>query len=181
MTRSQVTSISSPHFRREAVEDVDGPVTTVAYAREQKREKNTVATITEQEKPTPTASRALVIAGAGMRRKHSYDTGVGLLEDIEEVASVFEKDSVLNQAFLEEAADDEDHVEHDDDDGDIEDDNETLVEVDGELYKEKEVEIEVSDSEPPSDTDSDAGGPQEGCGLRRKRTIRVVIRSRAFI
>ena len=61
-----------------------------------------------------------------------------------------------------------------------EDDNETLVEVDGELYKEKEVEIEVSDSEAGSDAESDAG-PQDGCGVKRKRTIRVVIRSRAFI
>ena len=175
MTGSQITSISSPHFRREAVEDVGGPVTTFTHVEEQKREKNTVATIAEQEKPTTTASRALVIAGAGMRRKHSYDTGVGLLEDIEEVDSVFEKDSVLNQAFLEEGAD-EDYMEEDE----VEDDNETLVEVDGELYKEKEVEIEVSDSEPPSDTESDAG-PQDGCGVKRKRTIRVIIRSRAFI
>ncbi|OSS49448.1 hypothetical protein B5807_05474 [Epicoccum nigrum] len=109
-----------------------------------------------------------------MRRKHSYDTGIGQLEDIEEVDSVLEKDSVLEQAFLEEEADKEfpDIVE--------EDDNETLVEVDGELYKEKEVEIEVSDSEAGSDAESDAG-PQDGCGVKRKRTIRVVIRSRAFI
>jgi myosin protein heavy chain len=110
-----------------------------------------------------------------MRRKHSYDTGIGQLEDIEEVDSVLEKDSVLEQAFLEEEADEEfpDIVEE-------EDDNETLVEVDGELYKEKEVEIEVSDSEAGSDAESDAG-PQDGCGVKRKRTIRVVIRSRAFI
>lgn len=173
MTGSQVTSISSPHFRREAVEDVGGPVTTFTHAREQDKRKDSVVTI-EKEQPSNT-SRALVIAGAGMRRKHSYDTGVGRLDDIEEVDSVFEKDSVLNQAFLEEGAED-DYIEEDE----VEDDNETLVEVDGELYKEKEVEIEVSDSEPPSDTESDAG-PQDGCGVKRKRTIRVVIRSRAFI
>ncbi|KAF1931919.1 uncharacterized protein M421DRAFT_323221 [Didymella exigua CBS 183.55] len=110
-----------------------------------------------------------------MRRKHSYDTGVGLLEDIEEVESVLEKDSVLNQAFLDGDAD-EDYMEAEGG----EDDMETLVEIDGELYKEKEVEIEVSDSEPPSDVESDAG-PQDGCGIKRKRTIRVVIRSRAFL
>lgn len=151
-----------------------GPVTTFTHAKEQDMRKDSVVTVTEQEKSS-TTSRALVIAGAGMRRKHSYDTGVGVLEDIEEVDSVFEKDSVLNQAFLEEGAD-EDYMREDG----VEDDMETLVEVDGELYKEKEVEIEVSDSEPPSDTESDAG-PQDGCGVKRKRTIRVVIRSRAFI
>lgn len=173
MTRSQVTPISSPYFRREAVEDVGGPVTTFTQVKEKEKERSTVV-ITEKEKPR-SLSRALVIAGAGMRRKHSYDTGVGLLEDIEEVESVLEKDSVLNQAFLVEGAD-EDYIEE----GEVEDDLETLVEVDGELYKEKEVEIEVSDSEPPSDVESDAG-PHGGCGVKRKRTIRVVIRSRAFI
>ena len=83
---------------------------------------------------------------------------------------------VLEQAFLEEEADEEfpDIAEEE------EDDMETLVEIDGELYKEKEVEIEVSDSEAGSDAESDAG-PQDGCGVKRKRTIRVVIRSRAFI
>ena len=175
MTRSQITPISSPYFRREAVEDMGGPVTTFT----KEREEVTVAITQEKEKEkAKPMSRALVIAGAGMRRKHSYDTGVGLLEDIEEVESVLEKDSVLGQAFLDEDADEEgaDHEFLDE----VEDDNETLVEVDGELYKEKEVEIEVSDSEPESDAESDAG-PQDGCGIKRKRTIRVVIRSRAFI
>ena len=169
MKRSQVTPISSPYFRSEEVEDVGGPVTTFTQKEEStvviKKQK-------ENEKAKPT-SRALVIAGAGMRRKHSYDTGVGLLEDIEEVDSVLEKDSVLGQAFLSEGAE-EDYL------GEAEDDNETLVEVDGKLYKEKEVEIEVSDSEPESDTESDAES-QEGCGVKMKRNIRVVIRSRAFI
>ena len=159
MTRSQFTN-SSPYFRREVEEDVGGPVTT--YRKEkQEEEKSTVP---------KKWSRALVIAGTGMRRKHSYDTGVGMLEDIEEVASVLETEpSVRDQAFLEEA---EDYPEEGED--------ETLVEVDGELYKEKEVEIEVSDSDPDSDAES-VSLPQDGCGLRRKRTIRVVIRSRAFI
>jgi hypothetical protein len=173
LTGSQVTPISSPYFRREAVEDVGGPVTTFTQIAEEGKGKNTV-TIIERGRQEP-SSRALVIAGAGMRRKHSYDTGVGLLEDIEEVESVLEKDSVLNQAFLDEGVDEDYPEEHE-----VEDDMETLVEVDGELYKEKEVEIEVSDSEPPSDAESDAG-PQDGCGVKRKRTIRVVIRSRAFI
>ena len=151
-----------------------GPVTTYAYQEEERNIFPRTVTTTETSRATST-SRALVIAGAGMRRKHSYDTGIGQLEDIEEVDSVLEKDSVLEQAFLEEEADEEfpDIVEE-------EDDNETLVEVDGELYKEKEVEIEVSDSEAGSDAESDAG-PQDGCGVKRKRTIRVVIRSRAFI
>jgi myosin protein heavy chain len=153
---------------------VGGPVTTYAYQEEERNIFPRTVTTTETSRASST-SRALVIAGAGMRRKHSYDTGIGQLEDIEEVDSVLEKDSVLEQAFLEEEADEEfpDIVEE-------EDDNETLVEVDGELYKEKEVEIEVSDSEAGSDAESDAG-PQDGCGVKRKRTIRVVIRSRAFI
>lgn len=147
------------------------PVTTFTQQEEGSKVLRTVAT-TEKSRPVST-SRALVIAGAGMRRKHSYDTGVGLLDDIEEVDSVLEKDSVLEQAFLdEETYESYPSIE--------EDDNETLVEVDGELYKEKEVEIEVSDSEPESDVESLAG-PQDGCGVKRKRTIRVVIRSRAFI
>lgn len=151
-----------------------GPVTTYAYQEEERNIFPRTVTTTETSRASST-SRALVIAGAGMRRKHSYDTGVVQLEDIEEVDSVLEKGSVLEQAFLEEEADEEfpDIVEE-------EDDNETLVEVDGELYKEKEVEIEVSDSEAGSDAESDAG-PQDGCGVKRKRTIRVVIRSRAFI
>lgn len=145
--------------------------------------------------PTKPRSRALVIAGAGMRRKHSYDTGVGLLEDIEEVASVLETEpSVRNQAFPAEAQDEEQNEEqyenkddyHQDEDvyhadQDLPED-ETLVEVDGELYKEKEVEIEVSDSESDSNPNSDAESVGDRpCGVRRKRTIRVVIRSRAFI
>lgn len=151
-----------------------GPVTTYAYQEEERNIFPRTVTTTETSRASST-SRALVIAGAGMRRKHSYDTGIVQLEDIEEVDSVLEKGSVLEQAFLEEEADEEfpDIVEEDDD-------NETLVEVDGELYKEKEVEIEVSDSEAGSDAESDAG-PQDGCGVKRKRTIRVVIRSRAFI
>jgi len=153
---------------------VGGPVTTYAYQEEERNIFPRTVTTTETFRASST-SRALVIAGAGMRRKHSYDTGIVQLEDIEEVDSVLEKGSVLEQAFLEEEADEEfpDIVEE-------EDDNETLVEVDGELYKEKEVEIEVSDSEAGSDAESDAG-PQDGCGVKRKRTIRVVIRSRAFI
>ena len=156
MTRSQFPTISSPHFRREVEEGVGGPVSNLTKMKGE--EKSTVTT---------GKSRALVIAGAGLRRKHSYDTGVGLLEDIEEVESVLEKDSVLQQAFLRES-----YL------GEGED--ETLVEVDGELYKEKEVEIEVSDSEFDSEGVLDAE-PEDGCGIRRKRTIRVVIRSRAFI
>jgi hypothetical protein len=156
---------------------VGGPVTTYAYQEEERNIFPRTVTTTETSRATST-SRALVIAGAGMRRKHSYDTGIVQLEDIEEVDSVLEKDSVLEQAFLEEEVDEEfpDIVVEEEE----EDDNETLVEVDGELYKEKEVEIEVSDSEAGSDAESDAG-PQDGCGVKRKRTIRVVIRSRAFI
>lgn len=156
-----------------------GPVTTLTQQEEGNKFPSTVTT-TQRSNPVST-SRALVIAGAGMRRKHSYDTGVGLLDDIDEVdsvlerGSVFERGSVLEQAFLDERAD-PDYL----DGKEGEDDNETLVEVDGELYKEKEVEIEVSDSEFESDVESEAGS-RDGCGIKRKRTIRVVIRSRAFI
>lgn len=157
-----------------------GPVTTYTQQEEGNKVPRTVTT-TEKSKPVST-SRALVIAGTGMRRKHSYDTGVGLLDDIEEVASVLERDSVLEHAFLDEGADAEyqDIQQQQQQQQEEDDDNETLVEVDGELYKEKEVEIEISDSEPESDVESEAG-PQDGCGVKRKRTIRVVIRSRAFI
>ena len=136
-----------------------GPVTTYAYQEEERNIFPRTVTTTETSRASST-SRALVIAGAGMRRKHSYDTGVVQLEDIEEVDSVLEKGSVLEQAFLEEEADEEfpDIVEE-------EDDNETLVEVDGELYKEKEVEIEVSDSE---------AGPQG----RRRRPAALAHRAR---
>jgi hypothetical protein len=144
LTRSQFT-YSSPHPQIEAVEDAGGPVTTP-----KKEDKNTVTT---------TRPRS-VIAGLGMRRKHSYDTNVVQLEDIEEVDSVMEKDSVLGRDFLEEG-------------------DETLVDIDGELYKEKEVEIDVTDSEYESEQEDDE--PQQGCGIKRKRTIRVIIRSRAFI
>lgn len=185
MTRSQIIPISSPHFRREEVEDAGDPVTTTFTFQEGNETTIPPTLTTTQTAQAPSSSRALVIAGAGMRRKHSYDTGVGLLEDIEEVDSVLEKDSVLGQAFLDEDEDeaiDEDNNDFLEDIDEVEDDDmETLVEVDGELYKEKEVEIEVSDSEPGSDVESDAGSPQDGCGVKRKRTIRVVIRSRAFI
>lgn len=41
------------------------------------------------------------------------------------------------------------------------------------------MEIEITDDEASSVDESEAGG--DGCGVKRKRTIRVVIRSRAFI
>jgi hypothetical protein len=40
------------------------------------------------------------------------------------------------------------------------------------------VEIEVTDDEASSVDENESG---DGCGVKRKRTIRVVIRSRAFI
>jgi myosin protein heavy chain len=57
-------------------------------------------------------------------------------------------------------------VDLDDDDGS------TLV---GGEVGEKEVDVDVTDDE----LESGDGG--EGCGVKRKRTIRVVIRSRAFL
>jgi myosin heavy chain 9/10/11/14 len=54
---------------------------------------------------------------------------------------------------------------------DVVGDEETLV--DDETLK--EVDIEITDDEDDSD------GLEKGTGLKRKRTIRVIIRSRAFL
>jgi hypothetical protein len=117
-----------------------------------------VTTRKKEEKSTVTTEKQRpAIAGFGMRRKHS--AGIVHLEDIEEVDSVLEKDFLTEEAEAE--------------------GEETLVDIDGELYKEKEVEIDITDSEPESDVENDES--QEGCGVKRKRTIRVIIRSRAFI
>lgn len=50
------------------------------------------------------------------------------------------------------------------------------------LVDEKELlkEIEISDDE-GSDSAEDEKGNADACGVKRKRTIRVVIRSRAFL
>lgn len=166
MTRSQFTSISSPYFRSEDEEDVGGPVTTYITEKEKEKQKQ------EKNSPAKDMSRALVIAGPGMRRKHSYyhDTATTTpLEDIAEVDSVLEKESVHNQSSSFCADETE----------------ETLVEIDGLLFKEKEVDIEVSDSgEDDADADSAPLSDAEergGGGVRRRRTVRVVIRSRAFV
>jgi hypothetical protein len=68
------------------------------------------------------------------------------------------------------------NVDFDDD----EHDGSTLVGGESGHVKEKEVDIEVTDNE----SDGDAGisrDVDDGGGIRRKRTIRVVIRSRAFL
>jgi hypothetical protein len=57
---------------------------------------------------------------------------------------------------------------------DLDDGASTLV---GGEYGEKEVDMEVSDSEAEEQEEE----VQEANGLRRKRTIRVIIRSRAFL
>jgi hypothetical protein len=45
------------------------------------------------------------------------------------------------------------------------------------MFGEKEIDMEVTDS----DGDGDVESPAEECGVKRKRTIRVIIRSRAFL
>jgi hypothetical protein len=70
------------------------------------------------------------------------------------------------------AAVDELVIDFDDDD---EHEGSTLVGGDWSYVKEKEVDIEVTDDE------EDERSGVEACGVKRKRTIRVVIRSRAFL
>lgn len=55
---------------------------------------------------------------------------------------------------------------------DLDDGASTLV---GGEFGEKEVDMEVSESEEENEQQ------EGGCGVRRKRTIRVIIRSRAFL
>jgi hypothetical protein len=63
---------------------------------------------------------------------------------------------------------------------DLDDDGaSTLVGHDHEtaMFGEKEIDMEVTDSEGEGEVES----PAEECGVKRKRTIRVIIRSRAFL
>ncbi|KAF2646481.1 hypothetical protein P280DRAFT_464695 [Massarina eburnea CBS 473.64] len=45
----------------------------------------------------------------------------------------------------------------------------------------KEIEVSDYDGDSEREDEEDGMGMDRGCGLRRKRTIRVVIRSRAFL
>lgn len=51
----------------------------------------------------------------------------------------------------------------------------------GVRFKEEEVEIDITDNEASSGDEDVRDEEVAGGGLKRKRTIRVVIRSRAFI
>jgi hypothetical protein len=62
-------------------------------------------------------------------------------------------------------------------DDDVDDGASTLV---GHEYGDKEIEMEVTDSEEEQDSGEQAQSLEE-CGVKRKRTIRVIIRSRAFL
>lgn len=60
-------------------------------------------------------------------------------------------------------------------------DEETTL-VDGEagvMQGIKEMEVEITDDE--SEQEEDEGANTIGCGIKRKRTIRLIIRSRAFL
>jgi myosin protein heavy chain len=62
-------------------------------------------------------------------------------------------------------------------------DDGTLIGHDPDIHVgEKEIEMEI-DEDSASQSDSDEQGEQqsEECGVKRKRTIRVIIRSRAFL
>jgi hypothetical protein len=48
------------------------------------------------------------------------------------------------------------------------------------MFGEKEVEMEVTDSEGEDNANEELARTDE-CGVKRKRTIRVIIRSRAFL
>lgn len=54
----------------------------------------------------------------------------------------------------------------------------TLVGAETSYIKEKEIDVDITDSEDNADDEDLAG---EGCGVKRRRTIRVIIRSRAFL
>lgn len=61
---------------------------------------------------------------------------------------------------------------------DLDDDGaSTLVGNETSMFGEKEIDMEVTDS----DRDDDEEAKAEECGVKRKRTIRVIIRSRAFL
>jgi myosin protein heavy chain len=61
---------------------------------------------------------------------------------------------------------------------DLDDDGaSTLVGNETGMFGEKEIDMEVTDSEGEGEIES----PAEECGVKRKRTIRVIIRSRAFL
>jgi hypothetical protein len=65
-------------------------------------------------------------------------------------------------------------------DDDVDDGASTLI--GGLEYGDKEIDMEVTDSEGEGDQEQGQGIPPEGdCGVKRKRTIRVIIRSRAFL
>jgi hypothetical protein len=60
---------------------------------------------------------------------------------------------------------------------DLDDDGaSTLVGVESGLYGQKEIDMEVTDEESASEEEREEAG-----GVKRKRTIRVIIRSRAFL
>jgi hypothetical protein len=82
-------------------------------------------------------------------------------------SELYRKDSTIEQDLVEKV-----YLDLDEDDG-----ASTLVghEHDSGAYGEKEVEMEVDDSDEESRTG------EEECGVKRKRTIRVIIRSRAFL
>jgi hypothetical protein len=62
-------------------------------------------------------------------------------------------------------------------DDDVDDGASTLV---GLEYGDKEIDMEVTDSE-DEEQDQEQAQSLEDCGVKRKRTIRVIIRSRAFL
>jgi hypothetical protein len=89
---------------------------------------------------------------------------------IDEAVQFIEKENIGETEFIEKV-----YINIDDDGDD--DGASTLV---GHMeYGEKEVEMEVDDSE--SEYEEREVEVQDEGGLRRKRTIRVIIRSRAFL
>jgi myosin protein heavy chain len=95
--------------------------------------------------------------------------------------------TVLKEEEENETAADED-INHNDHDNDEDDEAMTLVGIElkeGEEVKLREgdviKEIEVSDDDDDESVDERLQRMDSGCGVKRRRTIRVVIRSRAFL
>jgi myosin protein heavy chain len=100
--------------------------------------------------------------GGGVQRSQFFEALDPLDEVVEDLAKVDSLDLVREKdgGVLERVVIDLDD-EHD---------GSTLIGAEGEVG-EKEIEVDVTDDE----------GEEQECGLKRKRTIRVVIRSRAFL
>jgi hypothetical protein len=113
-------------------------------------------------------SRYLLPVKLDPHREEEEDPATAVVVNKNHVKELERKDSTIGQEYMERVV-----LDLDEDDG-----ASTLVghEHENGMYGEKEVEMEVDDSE-----DEEDGRDGGDCGVKRKRTIRVIIRSRAFL